>query len=336
MKPASFRTARTRAKTISPAKLITDAIIARLEAGVSPWRRTWATSRGHSGRPMRACGQPYRGINALWLWVVADTNGYASPTWMTYRQAAELGGQVRKGERSTIAVFYKTYQARDAADATTGNGADEDRTRRVMKSYNVFNVAQIDGLPDRFAPPPPPPAVEPGSPQDEADRAEIDAFIAGTGAAILHGGNEACYIPLRDLIHLPHAAAFDTYAHYGATAAHELAHWTGHPTRLSRELANRFGNDAYAAEELVAELASALIGADLGLPVAHLDNHASYIDHWLRILRADERALMTAAARAEEAATFLLARAGRAPGTSDDGDGGLGDEPVATPFALAA
>ena len=122
MKSASSRFARTRAETISPAKMITDAIIARLEAGVSPWRRTWATTRGYSGRPMRACGQPYRGINALWLWVVADSNGYVSPTWMTYRQASELGGQVRKGERSTIAVFYKTYVARG-----TGEPADDRR-----------------------------------------------------------------------------------------------------------------------------------------------------------------------------------------------------------------
>jgi antirestriction protein ArdC len=330
MKPASSRFARTRAETISPAKMITDAIIAKLEAGVSPWRRTWATTRGYSGRPMRACGQPYRGINALWLWVVADTNGYLSPTWITYNQATELGGQVRKGERSTIAVFYKTYQARDAGhDAVSGNGADEDRTRRVMKSYNVFNVAQIDGLPDRFAPPAPL-VVEPGSPQDEAHRAEIDAFIANTGAAIVYGGNEACYYPSRDVIHLPHTAAFDTYAHYGATAAHELAHWTGHLSRLNRDLANRFGSDAYAAEELVAEFASALVGADLGLPVSHLDNHASYIEHWLRILRSDERALMTAAARAEEAAAFLLNH-----GKNDTEDGSP-DETVPEPMALAA
>jgi antirestriction protein ArdC len=337
MKSAPSRVARTRAETISPAKMITDAIIARLEAGVSPWRRTWATSRGYSGRPMRACGQPYRGINALWLWVVADANGYISPTWMTYRQATGLGGQVRKGERSTIAVFYKTYVARDAAGGADTNDGDDDRTRRVMKSYNVFNVAQIDGLPARFAPPSPL-LIEPGSPQEEAHRAEIDAFIAGTGAAIVHGGNEACYYPSLDTIHLPQPATFDTYAAYGATAAHELTHWTGHPNRLNRDLANRFGSDAYAAEELVAELGSALIGADLGLPVTHLDNHASYIDHWLRILRADERALMTAAARAEEAATFLLARA---PGTADDdddepGDASSGDEPVAMSFPLAA
>ncbi|WP_226895849.1 MULTISPECIES: zincin-like metallopeptidase domain-containing protein [Sphingosinicellaceae] len=209
-----------------------------------------------------------------------------------------------------------------------------------MRRCRPTLLAQVDGLPDRFSSSASI-AVELGSSQEEAHRAEIDAFIAGTGAAIVHGGNEACYYPSFDTIHLPQSAAFDTYADYGATAAHELTHWTGHPSRLDRDLANRFGSDAYAAEELVAELGSALLGADLGLPVTHLDNHASYIDHWLRILRADERALMTAAARAEEAATFLLARAGRAPGTTDDADGEPGDtaspdERAYAPLALTA
>ena len=336
MKSASSRFVRTRAETISPAKMITDAIIARLEAGVSPWRRTWATTRGYSGRPMRACGQPYRGINALWLWFVADSNGYISPTWMTYRQASELGGQVRKGERSTVAVFYKTYVARDTAAGPNVYDGDDDRTRRVMKSYNVFNVAQIGGLPERFAPPAPV-VAEPGSPQDDAHRAEIDAFIAGTGASIIHGGNEACYYPGLDTIHLPQPATFDTCADYGAIAAHELTHWTGHKSRLNRDLVNRFGSDAYAAEELVAELGSALIGADLGLPVTQLDNHASYINHWLRILRADERALMTAGARAEEAASCLLTRAGRGSTSGDDdtNEAAIGETP-ATVEAVAA
>ncbi|WP_226896321.1 zincin-like metallopeptidase domain-containing protein [Polymorphobacter sp. PAMC 29334] len=204
-----------------------------------------------------------------------------------------------------------------------------------MRRCRPTLLAQVDGLPDRFAPPAPV-AVEPGSPQDEAHRAEIDAFIAGTGAAIVHGGNQACYYPSLDTIHMPQPAAFDTYADYGATAAHELTHWTGHASRLNRDLANRFGSEAYAAEELVAELGSALIGADLGLPVTHLDNHASYIDHWLRMLRADERALMTAAARAEEAATYLHVRAGRASGTEGDDDSGPRSETYAvSPLALA-
>ena len=301
------RAAKTRADTISPAQVITNAIIAKLEAGVSPWRKSWSAANAESlTRPLRACGTPYRGINVLWLWAVAEQRGYQSPRWMTYRQAQEVGGQVRKGEHGTMAVFYKSYASTQTDDAT---GEVSTGQRRVLKAYTVFNVEQIDNLPDQFLTPP-----APGVIGDTAHQTEIDAFIEASGARIVHGGNQACYRPALDMINLPHAADFDTYADYGATAAHELAHWTGHPTRLNRDLNNRFGDDKYAAEELVAEFASALIGADLGLPVTHLDSHASYIGHWLKILKADERALLYAAARAEDAAGYLLARAGRIDG----------------------
>ena len=302
---AGGRTATARAATPSPAQTITNAIIARLEAGVSPWRKPWSASATVT-RPLRACGTPYRGINVLYLWAQAEAHGYQSPRWMTYRQAQELGGQVRQGEHGTMAVFYKSYAA-TSTDAATGDEATEQR--RVLRAYTVFNVEQIDGLPDRLTAPPPPRPVG-----DDAHRSEIDAFIAASGARIVHGGNVAYYTPALDRIHMPHAADFETYAAYGATAAHELAHWTGHKSRLDRDLNNRFGDDKYAAEELVAEIASALIGADLALPVTHLDNHASYIGHWLKILRGDERALLHAAARAEDAAGYLLARAGRIDG----------------------
>ena len=158
-------------------------------------------------------------------------------------------------------------------------GEESTGQRRVLKTYTVFNVEQIDNLPDRFLTPPQAPRIL----GDTAHQSEIDAFIAASGARIIHGGNQACYRPAADVINLPHAADFDSYADYGATAAHELAHWTGHPTRLNRDLGNRFGDEKYAAEELIAEFASALIGADLGLPVTHLDSHASYIGHWLKI-----------------------------------------------------
>ena len=318
------RFSRTRAEAASPARIITDAIIAKLEQGVSPWRKPW-TNAGAIERPLRACGLPYKGINVLYLWAIAEQRGYSRPTWMTYRQAQEFGAQVRKGESGTLAVFYKALSATDI-DAVSGE--ETSSMRRVMRAYTVFNVDQIDNLPDRFAPVPVKTVVS-----DESHRADIDAFIAASGARIVHGGNQACYSPSRDLIELPSPPAFETYAHYGATAAHELSHWTGHPTRLDRDLNTRFGSDKYAAEELVAELASAFIGADLGLPVTHLDNHASYIDHWLGILKKDERALMTAAAKAEEAAGYLLAKAGR--GTAvEDADSLTEDAPSPSPQPL--
>ena len=299
---------RTRADASarpSPAATITQALIARLEAGTNPWRKPW-TSPADLTRPLRACGQPYRGINAIYLWLIAEANGYSSPTWMTYNQASTLGGQVRKGEKSEIAVFFKSYETTDQ-DAVTGEVVAT--RRRVMRTYHVFNVAQIDNLPERFTYVAPPALLPP-----EEHRAAVDAFIAAQGADIRIGGNSAHYVPSRDYIQMPRWQDFDSYALYGATAIHELAHWTGHKDRLNRETLHQYSNgpDMRAAEELVAEMASAMVGADLGLPANHLDNHAAYISSWLKLLRGDDHAIFKAAARAEEAAQYLLRNAGRA------------------------
>lgn len=308
---------RTRAETASPACMITDAIIAKLEEGTSPWRRPW-TSAASIERPLRACGKPYRGINTIWLWHVAEQRGFTMPTWMTYRQAAELGGQVRKGEKSTIAVFYKSYGKTEQDPAT---GEDQTRQRRVLKTYNVFNVGQIDGLPDRFVVPPEPRVRPP-----ETHCAEIDAFITATGAMIITGGSRACYIPSLDVINMPDWQDFESYAQYGAVAAHELSHWTGHKSRLNRDMEGGFGSEKYAREELVAELSSCIIGASLGLPVTHLDNHASYIASWIKILKDDEKALLSAAAKAETAASYLLDTNEQVGADTEDDDS---EEPLA-------
>ena len=285
----------------SPAARITQEIIARLEAGTKPWIKPW---RGVAvSRPLRACGTPYRGMNVFWLWMVADMCDYASPFWMTYNQAQKLGAQVRKGEKSTIAVFYKSY-TREVEAAETGETCEE--ARRVLKAYPVFNADQVDGLPERFHPAATLELVEP-----EGREQELDAFFGAIPAELRHQGDEAYYEPVADRITMPPAHLFSGFDHYYATLAHELSHWTGHASRLARDLRNRFGSQAYAAEELIAELSSAMLGAELGLPVAHLDSHASYIDHWLRLLRDDDRAILTAAAKAEEASSLLLKLGGR-------------------------
>ena len=285
----------------SPAARITQEIIARLEAGTKPWIKPW---RGVAvSRPLRACGTPYRGMNVFWLWMVADMCGYASPFWMTYNQAQKLGAQVRKGEKSTIAVFYKSY-TREVEAAETGETSEE--ARRVLKAYPVFNADQVDGLPERFHPAATLELVEP-----EGREQDLDTFFAAIPAELRHQGDEAYYEPVADRITMPPAHLFSGFDHYYATLAHELSHWTGHASRLDRDLRNRFGSQAYAAEELIAELSSAMLGADLGLPVAHLDSHASYIDHWLKLLRHDDRAILTAAAKAEEASSLLLKLGGR-------------------------
>ena len=300
-------TRRSGATAQSPAARITQEIIARLEAGTRPWIKPW---RGvAASRPLRACGVRYKGMNVFWLWLVADMCGFGSPYWMTYKQAQALGGQVRKGEKSTIAIFYKSYTKQ--LDAPEAGGPDEE-TRRVLKAYPVFNADQVDGLPERFHP------VTVELVEPEGREAAFDAFFAAVPATLRHQGDSAYYEPVVDRITMPPAELFTGYDHYYATLAHELSHWTGHSTRLDRDLKHRFGTSAYAAEELVAELSSAILGAELGLPVAHLDNHASYIDHWLKLLKDDDRAILTAAAKAEEASALLLRLGGRDAAIEDD------------------
>jgi antirestriction protein ArdC len=283
----------------SPAETITTAIVERLEAGTRPWLQPWTGAS--VSRPLRTCGTPYQGINVLWLWMAAEAAGHASPFWMTYRQSQLLGGQVRKGERGTVAIFYRTYQAEEADEGDEDAGP---RTRRVLKSFTVFNACQIAGLPSRFFPEPRP--LPPATERDVA----LDAFFAAVPARIRHWGAEAYYSPVLDRVTMPEAGLFRDLNHYRATLAHELSHWTGHESRLARQMGGRFGSEAYAMEELVAELSSAMVGAELGLPVDHLDHHASYLASWLKVLKADSRAILTVAAKAEEAASLLL-RLGR-------------------------
>lgn len=285
-----------RSSGLSPAARITREIIARLEAGTRPWIRPWREAA--ASRPLRACGTPYRGINTFWLWMMAETCGYTSPYWMTFNQARRLGAQVKKGEKAAIAIFYRSYTKAIEVPET---GETSEEARRVLKAYPVFSANQIDGLPEHFHPAAPREILSP-----DARTAALDAFFARIPAQLRHQGDQAYYEPVADRITLPPVDLFDGFDHYYATLAHELSHWTGHPSRLDRDLAGRFGAAAYAAEELIAELSSAILGAELGLPVSHLDNHASYIAHWLQLLQDDDRAILTAAARAEEASGLLL------------------------------
>ena len=304
----------------SPAETITAAIVERLEAGTRPWVQPWTGAS--VSRPLRACGTPYKGINVLWLWMAAEAAGHSSPFWITYHQSQVLGGQVRKGERGTVAIFYRTYQAEDADH---DEEAEEQRTRRVLESFTVFNACQVEGLPKRFFPEP-----RPLPPPTERDSA-LDRFFAAIPASIRHQGAEAFYSPVLDQVTMPEPALFRDLDHYRATLAHELSHWTGHESRLARRLDGRFGSEAYAMEELVAELSSAMLGAELGLPVDHIDHHASYLASWLKVLKADSRAILMVAAKAEEAASLLL-RLGRPDGP----DGAADDASSEVPKPLAA
>jgi len=275
---------------------VTDRILAELDAGTRPWVKPWTTTAGRVSRPRRANGTPYRGINVLLLWAEAVDQGYSSSTWMTYKQAQALGAQVRKGEAGALVVYADRFTKTE----TTDKGEEVEREIPFLKGYTVFNVDQIDGLPEAVRPAPSP-ALPPVIPLDQAE-----AFFKATGADIRHGGDRAYYAPGLDRIQLPRPEAFRSAEAYAATKAHELVHWTGHPARLARTFGQRFGDDAYAFEELVAELGAAFVCADLGLAPEVRDDHAAYLAHWLKVLKADKRAIFSAATHAQRAADHLV------------------------------
>lgn len=279
---------------------ITDLIIRKLEEGVPPWSRPWRTS-GAGDRPLRHCGTPYTGINTLYLWAIADAQGYRSRYWMTYRQAEAMGGNVRRGETGAVSVYYTSFNKHEAHPET---GQDVVRSIRFLRHYTVFNVDQIDGLPPYFYAS----ASASETPAVPSNRqAEIEAFFAPIPADVRHGGNEAYFSPTFDYIQLPNRSAFTTIDHYASTRCHEMVHWSGHVNRLSRTFGKRFGDAAYSFEELVAEIGAGLCCSDLGLPNILHDSHASYVGHWLGILRGDKTAIIHAAAKAEQAFAYLKA-----------------------------
>ena len=278
---------------------VTNRILADLEKGVRPWMKPWSgdNAAGRITLPLRHNGLPYRGINVLMLWGAAIENGYASPTWMSYRQAQELGGQVRKGEKGALVVYANTLTRTD----TNEQGEEEERSIPFMEGYTVFNTQQIDGLPAQYTLKPEPITSPIAQRIEQADR-----FFAATGATIHHGGNQAYYSPSTDHIQMPPFEAFTDAESHVATLAHELTHWTKHPARLNRDLGRqKWGDEGYAREELVAEMGAAFLCAELVITPEIRADHAAYIAHWLKALKNDKRAIFSAAANAQKAADYL-------------------------------
>jgi len=278
---------------------ITDQIVAALEEGVRPWMKPWSAEHaaGRIEKPLRANGVPYQGINTIMLWSAAVAEGYAAPVWMTFQQAKELGARVRKGEKGQLVVYASTL-TRTETDTETGEELERDIP--FMKGYTVFNVEQIDGLPAHYHTPARPRL----DPVRRIDHAE--AFFAATGADIRHGGNQASYNVTADRVRMPLFETFRDAESYYATLAHESTHWTRHPARLDRDFGRkRWGDEGYAMEELVAELGSAFLSADLDLALEPRADHAAYIGSWLDVLKGDKRAIFTAAAHAQRAADYL-------------------------------
>jgi antirestriction protein ArdC len=229
-------------------------IVAELEAGAAPWVKPWSATPGANTPCNAVSNRPYSGCNVVLLWM-AQAAGYRTPRFLTFKQALELGGNVRKGEHGTKVYFVKQLQVRD-------QGADDNSSTRVipmMREYTVFNVDQCENLPD---------SANTGKPirvRNPDTRDELaDAFLQSTGADIREGHGEACYVPSRDFISMPAFAAFKGADHFYNVAFHELTHWSGNKARLDRDLKNRFGSRNYAVEELIAELGAAFLCAEFG------------------------------------------------------------------------
>lgn len=271
---------------------VTDKLVVLIEAGTLPWRRDWRDAFAGAGLPFNPfTRRHYSGINVVLLWAEGMAKGYPTQRWATFRQVLEAGGHVRRGERGTRIVFYRTLDLKDE----TSDG--ETKKIPLLKSFTVFNRAQCDGLGEAESPP------GPVAPFDRDERAET--FVRHVGADVRFNGGRAFYRPLGDYIEMPQAELFQTQVAYYATLIHELTHWTGHTSRLDRlKLGERYGSESYAFEELIAELGASFICAELGLN-SDLPNHASYLESWLRVLRSDKRAIFRAAAAAATAADYL-------------------------------
>lgn len=226
----------------------------------------------------------------------SQARGWTDSRFLTYRQARELGGQVRGGERGVQVVFYRLREVPQAVEDERSEDDPKPKVIPLLRAYTIFNVQQVNGLPERFTPVAPSQAA--WEPHGAAER-----LLKGSGARLEHGGAMAFYSPLDDRIQLPDPGAFKDRGSYYATALHELTHWTGHPERLDRALGRRFGESAYAVEELVAEIGSAFLCASCGID-GELQ-HPEYIGEWIKVLRGDKRAIFTASTKAQQAADFI-------------------------------
>lgn len=277
---------------------VTSHIVEELERGVRPWLKPWnaENAAGRITRPLRHNGLPYNGVNVLMLWASAEIQGYSCPFWLTFQQAKEFGGHVKKGQHGSPVVYASTFKKKEQAE----DGSESEADIPFLKEYTVFNAEQCEGLPEHFF-------RLAQQPTEKIERIEhADRFFTNTKADIRTGGNQAYYASTLDYIQMPPLEAFRDAESHAATLAHELTHWTKHQSRLNREFGRkRWGDEGYAIEELVAELGAAFLCADLGITPDIREDHAAYIGHWLKILKDDKRAIFSAASHASKAAEYL-------------------------------
>lgn len=277
---------------------ITQKIITYLEQGELVWRKPWSSDHlaGNVMRPLRWNDIPYTGINTIMLWATAAEKGYASPYWMTFKQATSMKANIRKGEKGTFVVYA------DKLVREQENSKGETETVKIpyLKQYTVFNASQIEGLPEAFYKLP---EIPEGNPQERI--AKLEQFFENT-KAMIETGTEASYTISRDIIEMPPFECFIDAPNYYATLAHELTHWTRHPSRLNRDFnRKKWGDEGYAKEELVAELGACFLGADLGFEPVSQEQHAAYIQSWLKVLKDDRRFIVQAASFAQKAVEYV-------------------------------
>lgn len=293
------RSARSSSDRASLYDEITGKIIAELEAGRVPWVQPWGTAAAKAPLAMprnAATGRGYSGINVLILWGAVIEHGFPGQSWLTFRQALSLGGNVRKGERGTTVVYADRFIPDEEKKRARETG-EEAQAIPFLKRFTVFNAAQCDGLPEDvavIAPPPPPGLIEP----------RVEALIEATAIDFRIGGNRAFYVPALDYVQVPPPQAYFEPINWHRTALHEIGHASGAPHRLNRDLSGSFGSKKYAFEELIAEMNAAFCCASLG--IVPTVRHADYIAAWLEVLRDDNRAVVRAASQASKAADYIL------------------------------
>ena len=277
---------------------VTNQIITDLEQGELTWLKPWRSDENSAQitRPLRHDGQFYNGINVLILWSATNERKFTSPYWMTFRQAVAYGAHVKKGERGTAIVYANSFTNIE----TNADGEDEEYVVPFLTHYTVFNVDQISELPDRFY------AYQQPIISENMRIQNAEDFFSSIGVDIQHSGNNAYYSPSQDFITMPDFTFFHSPETYYATLAHELIHWTAHQSRLNRgKSLTSPSEEEYAKEELIAELGSAFICAELNLKTLPGKDHAAYIQSWLSILNKDKRIIFKASAAAQRAVVYI-------------------------------
>lgn len=272
---------------------VTDLVLAQLSNGTVPWIRPWSASAGRNVPANAITGRPYSGINTLLLWSGVN-HGFTIPRYLTFKQCKQLGARIIKGQNGFKIYFVKPIDVKTE---------DNDPKRITMlREYTVFNVAQCEGLPEAIANP------QPAKVYNKGQRLELaDEFVRSLETDIRYGGGTAYYAPGEDVVHLPRWESFRSPDAFYNTTFHELTHWTGHKSRLARDLNNRFGQQTYATEELIAELKTAFLTTEFGIDTS--TQSTNYIESWIKLLHHDNRTIFTTASKTSKAADFLRSAA---------------------------